>query len=149
MKYDVTELHPGDEIAVEDCESLIESKQTDRNYPMLLVGLAKSIEASLWRIGRQYTVRCQGNGIRILTHIEAAEYGEATYESGKRKMRLAHRRGMAVDTSAFPEDVRKKHVENLAKQGRQLSALRQRASLELEATKKTTPIRSEKPSECL
>lgn len=149
MNYDVTELHPGDEISTEDCESLVESKSTDRNYPMLLVGLAKSIEASLWRIGRRYTVRCQGNGIRVLTHIEAAEYGEATYEAGKRKMRLAHRRGMAVDTSAFPEDIRQKHNENLVKQGRQLSAMRQRAKIELEPTKKTIPIRSVKSSESL
>lgn len=139
MQFDVSDLQPGDEIDAFTCSQYIDIGQSDRDYPMHLLTLAKQIESDLWRIGRQFTVRCQANAIRVLTHSEAAEYNESTFEQGKRKMRLAHRRGLAVDTSSFDEQSKIDHLERLAKQGRVLSFMRQRSTLTLDPVIKQTP----------
>ncbi len=146
IQYDVTDIQLGDCIDANECERLLEMSSQHKDYAMQLMTLAKQIEHSLWRVGKQFTVCTQNGSIRVLTHAEAIEYNESTFESGKRKMRLAHRRGVAVDTSSLTDELRKRHCDNLAKQGRILSAMRQRANLELTPTIKSTPIRSVRSS---
>ncbi len=142
IAFEVNELAPGDDITAEQCEKLIGLTVTHHYYPMHLLNLAKQIEADLWRIGRKYTVQCKDYAIRVLTHAEAKTYNESVWESGKRKMRLSHRRAAAIDTSSFTDEMRREHYENLSKQGKILSSLRRRHDITLEPTIKTTPKRS-------
>lgn len=141
MEYDFQQLNPGDEILQSDCEQMIELAASHRDYSMRLVSLCKEAEANLWRIGKCYTLRCVNNGIRVLTHAEASQYGDELFEHGKRKMRLAHKRKIAVDTSGFNEQQRRDHFEGIAKQSRMISFMRKRTAIKLDAVIKTTPAR--------
>lgn len=141
MEFDVTDLQPGDTVSVEECQKITELHVNHREYPLRLVMLAKMIEDSLWRIGRQLTVRCQHNTVCVLTHAEAIEYNQSTFDSGRKKMRLAHKRALAVDVSALSESLRGEHFENLTKQGAMLSAMRQRPKLDVEAFVSNMPKR--------
>lgn len=142
MQFDVSDLAMGDEISVTECEELTQLNRKDRRYSMALVGVAKAIEAALWKSGREWTVCCKEDGIRILTHVEAVAYNASTFEQGKRKMRLAHRRASEIDIEKLPDDVRKEHQANLISQGRMISFMRQRQPLVLEGVKKITPVRT-------
>lgn len=146
IEYDVTDLQQGDCIDVNECERLLEISNQHKDYAMAVMTLAKQIEYNLWRTGRQFTVCTTGGSIRVLTNAEAIEYNEATFEAGKRKMRLANRRSIAIDTSGLTDALRVQHSDNLAKQGRILSAMRQRPVMILEPTEKNTPVRTPIPS---
>ncbi len=144
MEYDVTDLLAGDAIECKECEEITECSFGSTKYSMRLMVLAKAIERNLWRLGRKLTVSCQKGFIQVLTPTEAIEYNNKIYDSGKRKMRLAHRRSIAIDTSTLADDVRREHNDNLAKQSRQLQSLRLRV-LEVEPVKKITPSRRPTP----
>jgi hypothetical protein len=142
FNIDVTDLMQGDTIDVAECETITEVNSSHKLYPFALMQLAKLVETELWRIGKQWTVCTSGGSIRILTHAEAIEYNAATFESGKRKMRLAHKRSMAIDASGLTDDLRLQLADQISKQGRMLTAMRQKKPIEVEAVKKITPRRS-------
>lgn len=141
MQVDVTDLTLGDTIDVAECEKLLECKSDSRDYPFMVMTLAKSIETELWRIGKQWTVCTVGGSVRVLTHAEAIAYNESTFDAGKRKMRLAHRRAMAIDVGGLTDELRSRHCDNLTKQGRMISAMRVRGPMKLDAVVKVTPSR--------
>lgn len=139
MVFDLTGLRAGDVVSVETIEASMGVDRNHRDYPMQQMILSKEIEKTLWNVGKNLTVRCVGLQIKVLTQEESVEYNESIFESGKRKMRLAHKRASAIDVSGFTEDQRRDHFERLGKQGVVLAAMRKRITLTLDATERSTP----------
>jgi hypothetical protein len=143
LTIEVSQLMQGDTIDVAECESITEVTSESKQYPFALMQLAKQIETELWLLGKQWTVCTTGGSVRILTNAEAIAYNAATFDAGRRKMRLAHKRSIAIDASSLTDELRQQLMENIARQGRMLSAMRTtKQPIEVQAVKKITPRRS-------
>lgn len=129
FKIDISDLQRGDVIETATCEGLIGESFGTLEFAKRQLYLCKQIEAELWKIGRQITCIIRGGEIRLLTDIESSEYNQGLYESGKRKIRLAHRRALAVDMSKLSDDKRKNHLEAVCKMASVISGFRYRKPL--------------------
>lgn len=78
-------------------------------FKMKATAFAKALERQLRQDGPHRTVRVLSDGVHVLTNTAASVFNESFYESGYRRMRLAHRRLRAVDVARLPEEMRDDH----------------------------------------
>jgi hypothetical protein len=123
---DVTGLEPGDNVEQSVCEQLIgmERKGNEYAYQFALLQLGDFIQKSLWKIGKQFTVRTTNQEVQVLTHEEASKYNASRFELAIAKLRRCNRRLNAVDPGQLTKEAREEHGRTIIRQSRVLSLLK-------------------------
>lgn len=139
---DVTHVEPGTSIEQSVCETIIGIKRESDayQYNFLLMQLGDFIEKSLWKIGKQYTVRTTGGSVQILTHEEASKYNDSRFDLAIGKLRRCNRRLMAVDPGKLTPGARLDHGTAIIRQSRILALVKTATrKISLEAHKDNRP----------
>lgn len=139
---DVTNVEPGTNIEQSVCETIVGIKrEADAyQYNFLLMQLGDFIEKSLWKIGKQYTVRTTGGSVQILTHEEASKYNDSRFDLAIAKLRRCNRRLMAVDPGRLTPAARLDHGTAIIRQSRILALVKTATrSISLEAHEDKRP----------
>ena len=128
MKFniEVDHIEAGDVIEQSECESVIGIKRDADQYQFqfALMQLGEFISSSLWKIGKQFTVKTENGSVVVLTHEQASKYNASRFQNAIGKMRRCHRKNAAVNLGEIPEESRQDHVNILAKQGAILTGIR-------------------------
>ena len=138
---DVSELEVGDVISVDQVEEIYGCDRKDRLYFSRLLSLRDFImQAALDELGETWTVIRQRDGLRILTHKEAADHNPHESKLLRQRLGRVHRRNMGVDTSGFSDERRDRHLRQLELDARVFQAeKKERKAFRLEAAKRHTP----------
>lgn len=133
---DVENVEPGTTIEQSTVEQIIgiKRKGNEYEYQFALMQLGEFMQRSLWKIGKQYTVRTSGGEVQVLTHEEASKYNDSRFDLAIEKMRRCNRRLTAVDVGQLSKEARDEHGRAVIKQSRMLAMLKSaRAELTLTA----------------
>jgi len=143
MKFniDINSLDLGDTVSIGRCEQILELPYGTIEFAQNQMFLCKWIERELWKAGKQFTVAIKASEIKILTHEESSSYASLTYETGKRKVRLSHRRACAVDLNELTTDRREYHLRLINKMGFVISSMRRHVMPDVTPVERTTPKR--------
>lgn len=137
---DASVLKKGDYISPQRCEMIVGVDRKLRDYPLALVKLMDQIRDLLLREGKEWVLRTEKDGIRILVDSEAAVFtGKVRFRQGMRVMARAHRSALAVDTSNLTQLENKDHAHQLDVNGKVLQAVRVAKKLALRAHRRKTP----------
>lgn len=137
--FDVSNLERGDVIGVSTCEQILGCRHGTVEFAQRQMYLSKWLEKELWRIGKQISVCICGAEIKLLTHAEASEYADSVYETGRRKIRLAHKRACAVDLGELSEERRTEHLKSVMRMANVIGSFRRKELPQLKAVKPLLP----------
>jgi hypothetical protein len=143
FEVDVENVEPGTTIEQSTVEQIVGIKRegNEYNYQFLLMQLGEFVQRSLWKIGKQYTVRTSGGEVQVLTHEEASRHNANKFELRMDGMRRDNRRLVAVDVGALSKESREDHGKAIIKQSRILSMLKSaRSELTLAAEQPKKPV---------
>lgn len=123
---DVSQVEPGTTIERSVCEQIVGVKRDEDAYAyqFLLMQLGDFIEKSLWKIGKQYTVRTTGGAVQILTNEEASKYNDSRFDLAIAKLRRCNKRLIAVDLSKLTPVARQDHATAAIRQSRILGMIK-------------------------
>jgi hypothetical protein len=146
--FDYDTLFKGQYIPPEECERLTGVRRHERMYSLKVQELIDGIHRERNARGMPVVAKGQGDGISILTDEEAVVYVRARFRAGLRLAGRSHERAVvAIDVTALPEEVKRKHERNIELQSRQLTSVAvEKAKLNFAPHKRQTPTLEKKPS---
>ncbi len=106
---DFDKLQRGDFLTPEQVEAATLKRRTDPQFWAASLQLRSLILASFRARGDFVTVVSEGDGLRILTHAEQAEYAPQREERAVRQLVLSHAEGRAVDVLKLSDEQRHRH----------------------------------------
>jgi len=106
---DFDKLQRGDYLTPEQVEAATLKPRTDPQFWAAALQLRSMILAHFRARGDLVTVISEGDGLRILTHAEQAEYAPQREERAVRQLVLSHAEGKAVDVAQLSDDQRQRH----------------------------------------
>jgi hypothetical protein len=126
FEVDVENVEPGTTIEQSTVEQIIGIKRqgNEYDYQFALMQLGEFVQRSLWKIGKQYTVRTSNGEVQVLTHEEASRHNANKFDLRMEGMRRDNRRLVAVDVGALSKEAREDHGKAIIKQSRILSMLK-------------------------
>jgi hypothetical protein len=138
IDYDT--LNKGDTIPAARIERITGKTRTDLNYALACMALKERIETDLWKLGKPWTLKQQGEDIVVLTDAEAAEYNDRRFKQDLRSMgrRLQHQ--LSVDVAQLDDDQRADHLRAVEVNGKIMQAVAvAKKQIRLEAHQRQTP----------
>lgn len=107
---DFAPLRRGDYLPPETVERATLASRTDASYRIRALALRDDIRAHFRdRHGDVVTVVFEGDGLRILTHQEQADYAPQREERAVRQILVAQAEGRAVDIAQLSDEQRVRH----------------------------------------
>ena len=149
MKFeiDIDVLIKGSVISVAECERVLKLRRDDdvAGYQFGLMQLCDFVQRSLWKVGREWTLKTSQGEILVLTDEQASEYNASQFENGMAKMRRSNKRLRSVDIRNIDESKRNEHDERVSKQGVILQCIKssRRGKIHLAPVERSTPVKAE------
>jgi hypothetical protein len=106
---DFDKLQRGGFLTPEQVEAATLKQRTDPQFWAASLQLRSLILAHFRGRGDLVTVISEGDGLRILTHSEQAEYAPMREERAVRQLVLSHAEGKAVDVAQLSDEQRQRH----------------------------------------
>ena len=106
---DFDKLRRGDFLTPEQVEAATLKRRSDPQFWAAALQLRAMILAHFRARGDLVTVTSDGDGLRILTHAEQAEYAPQREERAVRQLVLSHAEGKAVDVAQLSDEQRHRH----------------------------------------
>lgn len=106
---DFDKLQRGDFLTPEQVEAATLKPRTDPQFWAASLQLRSLILAHFRGRGDLVTIISEGDGLRILTHSEQAEYAPMREERAVRQLVLSHAEGKAVDVAQLSDEQRQRH----------------------------------------
>ena len=109
-------LRKGDTIPADTIEQITGVKRTDyKRYQLALLKAKSLIDQKLESVDINWTLRIQGETIRVLTDAEASQYNEDASDAARRRIERCAFRMCGVDTSKLTQEERKQHDRRVLK----------------------------------
>jgi hypothetical protein len=138
VDFDV--LERGDSIAIEQLESILRTKKTDRLFSLRACGLGKLIERTLAQRGKVVTCRVKNGALLVCDDEDMSEYNRKRHRKALRKVVRSHVQTAAVDVSRLSDEQRAMHERDVCNQAKYVAALAAtRKEIRLAAAKRVTP----------
>ena len=103
---EVSRIEEGHFVPAEKLEELMGISRDRAQYGIEMMNLKKLLEGALRAIGRDVWIRQENSGLRVMTVLEASEYGFRQVELGEQKMDHAYKKmQVCVRRDDLPEDV--------------------------------------------
>ena len=123
--FDIEQLAKGVTIHCEEIEAAYHVRRSDHKQYQLAVMQAKQEISKLTarELGQTWTIKQEGDSLRILTDEEAVDYNAVQFDRGRRAMATAHRRLIGVDRSMLSDGRQNEHDRHIFAQATQLQAI--------------------------
>ena len=109
-------LNKGDWIPADTIENITGVKRAEyKRYQLALLRAKSMIEQTLASVGRNWTLRIQGQTLRVLTDAEASSYNEEASDAARRRIERCAVRLCGVETSGLTPEERKQHDRRMLK----------------------------------
>lgn len=128
---DFDALQRGIYLPPETVEKAVLKSRTDPDYWAAVLRLREEIRKHFQGRGDFVTVVCEKDGLRILTHVEQADYAPGREQQAIRQIVVAQLEGRAVDVQQLGDEQRARHERWLHRNSFRLQQLRKRPPPEL------------------